>query len=131
MFVIDPQKHAIEEWRSGVQTRMIVSAMTASQQLCLFEQWCAPGAGAPTHSHTVEEVLTVLAGEGEFWIEDDHVFVSSGQSVVIPARHRHGFRNTKSTQLHVQAVLAAPFFEAWRGDDKGSVSHWSGQNRGE
>ena len=36
-----------------------------SVQFCLFEQWCTPGHGAPTHLHAVEEVLTVLAGTAQ------------------------------------------------------------------
>ena len=59
-----------EEWRPGVETRMHVSALNGATQLCIFEQWVAPGAGAPTHSHTVEEVLTVIAGEADMWIDE-------------------------------------------------------------
>ena len=47
-----------EQWRPGVETRMLVSASNGATQLCIFEQWMAPGTGAPTHSHPVEEVLT-------------------------------------------------------------------------
>jgi hypothetical protein len=39
--------------------------------------------------------------------------------------HQHGFRNTGTTLLHIQGVLAAPHFEAWRGDDKEPSRHWS------
>jgi mannose-6-phosphate isomerase-like protein (cupin superfamily) len=128
MPVIDPQHHSMEEWRFGVQTRMLVSAMTNSQQPCIFEQWCAPGTGAPTHSHVVEEVLTVLDGQAEFWVGADRIEASVGQSVLIPAGRQHGFRNTGTKQLHVQAVLAAPIFEAWRSDNKEPTRHWSRAN---
>src|ERR1051325_11282879 len=40
-----------EEWRKGVLTCMRVSAANGGTQLCLFEQWCEPGHGAPTHLH--------------------------------------------------------------------------------
>ena len=53
-------------------TRMRVSAMTGAAQLCIFEQWCDPGCGAPTHLHAVEEILTVLEGRAEVWIDDEH-----------------------------------------------------------
>jgi mannose-6-phosphate isomerase-like protein (cupin superfamily) len=128
MPVIDPLHHSIEEWRSGVLTRMLVSALTDSQQLCIFEQWCTSGAGAPTHSHAVEEVLTVLAGQAEIWVGGDRMTAAVGQSVLVPAGQQHGFRNTGTGQLHVQAVLAAPIFEAWRGDNKEPSRHWSRTN---
>ena len=53
-----------EEWRAGVTTRMRVSAANGATQLCMFEQWCEPGHGAPTHLHAVEEVLCVRRGRG-------------------------------------------------------------------
>ena len=101
-----------ELWRPGVETRMLVSAANGAGELCIFEQWIAPGAGAPTHSHAVEEVLTVREGEAEIWLEDETVLVSAGQSLLIPAGRRHGFRNAGATMLHVHAVLASAIFEA-------------------
>jgi mannose-6-phosphate isomerase-like protein (cupin superfamily) len=41
--------------------------------------------------------------------------------MVVPAGHRHGFRNTGTTTLHVQATLAAPIFEA-SFDDRNEIS---------
>lgn len=90
-----------------------------------FQQWCAPGTGAPTHLHAVEEVLTVLEGEAEIWMGDERGPVNAGQSVLVPAGCRHGFRNIGATQLHLQATLAAPFFEAWVDDSKASTRHWT------
>jgi mannose-6-phosphate isomerase-like protein (cupin superfamily) len=101
-----------ETWRPGVQSRMLVSAMNGATQLCIFEQQVAPGTGAPTHSHPVEEVLTVRGGEADMWIGEAHVTVSAGQSLLIPPHLLHGFRNSGSTTLHVHAVLASPIFEA-------------------
>jgi mannose-6-phosphate isomerase-like protein (cupin superfamily) len=112
MKVNDPRDTPPEKWRPGVETRMLVSARTGAAQLCIFEQWVAPGNGAPTHSHPVEEVLTVREGEAEMWIEDQRVIVSAGQSLTVPAGRLHGFRNSGSVTLHVHAVLASPVFEA-------------------
>jgi mannose-6-phosphate isomerase-like protein (cupin superfamily) len=90
-------------------------------QLCVFEQWCEPGKGAPTHLHAVEEVLTVLQGQAEIWVEDASEPLTAGQSVVVPAGRRHGFRNTGGEILHVMATLAAPIFEA-SFDDRAELS---------
>jgi len=104
--------NAREAWRPGVETRMLVSASNGATQLCIFEQWVAPGNGAPTHVHPVEEVLTVLAGEAEMWIDDVRVIVPARQSLIVPAGRSHGFRNSGVATLHVHAVLASPVFEA-------------------
>jgi quercetin dioxygenase-like cupin family protein len=112
MQVLDHVRQAQEEWRPGVVTRMRVSAVTGAKQLCVFEQWCAPGKGAPTHLHAVEEVLTVLEGQAQVWIAGQERVVTSGQSMIVPAGVKHGFRNAGLGTLHVLATLAAPVFEA-------------------
>ena len=91
MQVIAHHNNGREAWRPGVETRMLVSAGNGTAQLCMFEQWVAPGAGAPTHSHPVEEILTVLQGEAEMWIDEARVAVSAGQSLIVPAGRKHGF----------------------------------------
>jgi mannose-6-phosphate isomerase-like protein (cupin superfamily) len=108
--VIDVKDAAPEHWRPGVETRMLVSARNGAAQLCIFEQWVAPGNGAPTHVHPVEEVLTVREGEAEMWIDDARVTVIAGQSLVVPAGRKHGFRNSGAATLHLHAVLASPIF---------------------
>src|SRR6185295_2511819 len=111
MIILDPQQHSPpDEWRPGVMTRMRVSAVAGSTQLCIFEQWCDPGCGAPTHLHAVEEVLTVLDGQAEAWLGEERSPITAGQSLIVPAGIKHGFRNTGTTTLHVQAILAAPIF---------------------
>lgn len=110
--LITHEMQSKEDWRPGVATRMMTSALTGAAQMTMFQQWCEPGLGAPTHLHAVEEILSVLAGEAELWVEQEKIRFVAGQSVVIPAGRRHGFRNTGSTILHVQAILASPIFEA-------------------
>jgi mannose-6-phosphate isomerase-like protein (cupin superfamily) len=114
----------IEQWRPGVQTRMLVSAQNGAAQLCMFEQWVAPGNGAPTHSHPVEEVLTVRAGEAEMWLDQERMIVKAGQSLIVPAGRQHGFRNSGQVTLHLHAVLASPIFEATPEATSESVRRW-------
>jgi quercetin dioxygenase-like cupin family protein len=113
-----------EQWRPEVVTRMLVSAAVGSSQLCLFEQWCEPGAGAPTHHHAVEEILTVLDGVAEVWLDEQRRNVSAGQSLIIPAGQPHGFTNIGTTELHLQFVLAAPIFEAAYEDKRETPRRW-------
>jgi quercetin dioxygenase-like cupin family protein len=112
MKLIHHQNQPREDWRKGVTTVMLVSAETSSSQLCIFEQYCEPGLGAPTHLHAVEEVLTVIDGEADIWLGDERSRVKAGSSLIVPAGAWHGFQNASSTILHVRATLAAPIFEA-------------------
>jgi len=112
MNISDPKDIPREQWRRGVETRMVASALSGAAQLCVFEQWVAPGAGAPTHSHPCEEVLTVREGAAEMWLEHERAIVTAGQSLIVPAGRKHGFRNCGAATLHIHAVLASPVFEA-------------------
>ena len=111
MKLSDVRNLPLEQWRPGVETRMLVSASNGAAQLCIFEQWIAPATGAPTHFHPVEEVLTVLEGEAEMWLDQERVIVSAGQSLIVPAERMHGFRNSGTATLHIRAVLASAVFE--------------------
>ena len=118
------QEQPWEVWREGVQSRMLVSARTGAAQLCVFEQQVAPGCGAPTHCHPVEEVLTVLAGEAEVWMEEARVTLSAGQCVIVKAERYHGFRNSGTGTLHIHAILASPIFEALAEGASEPVRRW-------
>lgn len=124
MIVVDVRDRPPEQWRLGVEARMLVSARNGATQLCIFEQWIAPGAGAPTHTHPVEEVLTVREGEAEMWMDDQRITVLAGQSLVVPANRVHGFRNSGIVTLHIHAVLASPVFEAMVEGEKEMTRRW-------
>jgi quercetin dioxygenase-like cupin family protein len=124
MILIDHEGQLKEEWRAGVLTRMLVSSQNGSAQMTLFEQWCAPGCGAPLHRHAVEEILTITFGLAELWVDAERSLVSGGQSVVIPAGIPHRFSNAGTDELRVQAILAAPIFEAQYEDMREASRRW-------
>src|SRR4030081_2513308 len=124
MTVVDHQNNPRETWRPGVETRMLVSSSNGAAHLCIFEQWIAPGAGAATHTHPVEEVLTVREGEAEMWMDERRATVSPGQPPSVPAERQHGFRNSGNVTLHLHAALASPIFEATPEGATESVRRW-------
>ncbi len=124
MRVVNLEQQEREEWRAGVRTRMKSSAANGATQLCMFEQWCDPGHGAPTHLHAVEEVLCVRDGRADVWIDQAHVTLTSGQLVIVPAGRKHGFSNSGATVLHIESTLAAPVFEAAYDDKRESPRRW-------
>ena len=124
MRIVRDSEQPLEVWREGVETRMLASSAAGAAQLTIFEQWCAPGLGAPTHLHAVEEVLRVLAGAAEVWVSAERATLGPGDSVIIPAGATHGFRNVTHGALHVQAILAAPIFEARYLDPERDVRRW-------
>lgn len=121
MDLLDHDTQPAEQWRDGVMTRMRVSAAVGSRQICIFEQYCDPGLGAPMHLHAVEEVLEVQEGEAEVYLREATIMVTANRSVLIPAGARHGFKNVGTGILRVRATLAAAIFEASY-DDRSEVS---------
>ena len=122
-----PQCAALEEWRPGVVTRMLVSARTGATQLCSFEQWVEPGAGAPMHDHPVEEVLRVLAGVARITLNGETALVSAGQAILVPPLTAHGFVNDGPARLHLQVTLASAIFEARRHETGQIERRWQGK----
>lgn len=125
MLAIDHTAPERETWREGVETQMRVSALTGSHQICIFEQWCQPGLGAPLHFHAVEEVLEVMAGKAEITLGDEKVIVETNQSILVPAGVKHGFRNIlEDGILHVRATIASPIFEGRYDDEREQERRW-------
>lgn len=124
MRVVRDVEQTREIWRDGVETLMLASAAHGAAQLTVFEQWCAPGHGAPSHIHAVEEVLRVLGGRAVVWVGDEARDIEAGDSVLIPAGVKHGFSNRGDDTLHMLAILAAPIFEARYVEDERDVRRW-------
>lgn len=102
------------EWRAGVRTRLHRTSSLSPTGLCVIEQWSDPGAGAPTHRHAnAEELVVVIEGRVEFWLDDDRTDARAGDSILLPAGSSHGFRNSGDNVLHTVAVFdtARPLVE--------------------
>jgi mannose-6-phosphate isomerase-like protein (cupin superfamily) len=57
-------------------------------------QTSSPGYTTPLHSHPYAEVLTVLEGHGEVWLDGEEGVVSlePGVTIVVPANRVHAFK---------------------------------------
>lgn len=124
MLIARNHDREVECWRDGVETRVYASAANGSRQLAVFEQVCAPGVGAPAHVHVVEEVLRVIEGTAEVFVDDERATLAPGDAITISAGAVHGFTNTGPTALRVLAILAAPIFEAHYTDPPRDSRRW-------
>jgi quercetin dioxygenase-like cupin family protein len=95
-------------WRPGVETRLHTGASRGAKGLCVIEQWCEPGAGAPVHTHfDVEEVIAVLDGVADVSIDGITERVGAGGAIVLPPGSWHGFTNAGDGTLHTVAAFAS------------------------
>ena len=63
----------------------------------------------PLHCHKdIEEVLLVLEGEGEAWVDGERGFFKKGDAVLFPVGSRHQVRNTGEGPLIAAAVFSPP-----------------------
>lgn len=60
-----------------------------------------PGDHLPTHTDSAEEILYIVAGEGEAHLGDERGHVRAGDLAVIPAMVPHGIANTGDETLKV------------------------------
>jgi quercetin dioxygenase-like cupin family protein len=117
------------EWRPGVRTRLHATEESSPSSLCLMEQWCDPGLGAPTHTHfEVEEVIAVVEGQAEVWIDDETTTLSAGDSILFPPHTLHGFRNVGETALHIFAIFGAARPPVSYADDPDTILELGGRS---
>jgi mannose-6-phosphate isomerase-like protein (cupin superfamily) len=74
-------------------------------------QTAAPGYATPVHSHPYVEILFIIEGEMEAWLEggeDDPVRLGPGDSVALPADVPHAFRTAGDQTLRLLGIHSSP-----------------------
>jgi len=65
----------------------------------------------PVHSHkNIEEIVYVLEGEGEVWVDGSTCKIKPGDSVLFPADSKHTVRNTGRGTLALLCFFSSPRF---------------------
>ena len=69
-----------------------------------------PGYATRVHSHPYVEVLTVISGRGEAWLdgEDGTILMEPGVTISIPAGRVHGFRVVGDEPLVTYGIHTFP-----------------------
>lgn len=93
----------------GRDLQWIANALTiGSEQLSIAIMNCpAKSIVRPMHSHTeVEEIILILAGEGEAWVDGELGRFKKGDAVLFPANSKHQVRNTGDGALLTASIFA-------------------------
>ena len=109
MAVVHHENVAQETLRAGMTYRTLVGDERGSTPVRVGIQTSVPGSRTPLHSHPYLEVLTVLEGQGEAWIEGDEnlIPISPGTTLVMQANVKHWFRATGDRPLITYGVHAS------------------------
>ena len=110
MPVVEHAKVPGEPFKGGATYQTLVGDAQGSTPVRIGIQTSPPGYKTPLHSHPYWEILTVLDGEGEAWIEgrDDMIAMAPGITLVMPANVRHYFRALGGRPLQTYGVHVSP-----------------------
>jgi len=96
----------VEELERGVHHWFSRPDITGSGDLIVVRVDVEPGGGHPFHLHPqMDEVIYILAGSAEQWIEKDKKHLQAGESVFIPKKMVHATFNAGDESLSFLAIL--------------------------
>ncbi|MEE8334604.1 MAG: cupin domain-containing protein [Alphaproteobacteria bacterium] len=100
----------IEEFETGRTYQTLVGDDEGSTPVRVGIQTSPPGYSTGTHAHPYMEVITVIEGTGEAWLdgEENAIAIGPGSTIVAPANVPHGFSNTGQTPMRSYGVHASP-----------------------
>ena len=100
----------VETFPRGSVYQTVVGDDAGSTPVRVGIQTSPPGYTTAVHSHPYMEVITVLAGVGEAWIEgsDEIQRLVSGVTLVIPPGQRHWLRASGSVPFKTYGVHVSP-----------------------
>ena len=82
-------------------------ALTDAQDLLLVRVHMPPGQGHKFHKHPeMEEIIYVLSGSAEQWVDREKQILTAGQIAHIPRDMVHGTYNAGSETLEFLAILS-------------------------
>ena len=101
-----PELELTEAWldddpRKRVRFTFPISGATGAEHTAVVYFEVQPGDYLPTHTDSAEEILYIVAGEGEARLGDERGHVRAGDLAVIPAMVPHGIANTGDETLKV------------------------------
>ena len=104
--VSTPSLELNEAWLEGdrrqrVRVAFPINALTGAEHTAIVYFEVAPGERLATHTDSAEEILYIVAGEGEAEIGDERGQVRAGDLALIPAMAPHGIINTGTETLKV------------------------------
>ena len=103
--------------RGRVYPAFPINKFTGAKDTAVVYFEVQPGEYLPTHTDSAEEILYIVAGEGEAHCGDERGHVRAGDLAVIPALVPHGIENTGEETLKVvgffrESLIVSEFVEA-------------------
>ena len=91
MAIVDHSQAPEVPWRPGYR-KWDIAGQNQGVTSTLGLDRGEPGAGAPLHTHTVDELMVIIEGTLEVRVGDDTIVVEKDHTLVIPPGLAHGFK---------------------------------------
>ena len=102
----------VEHLPRGQHDWMCKPGLTDTDELILVRVHMPPGIGHPFHRHpTMEEIIYIVSGRGEQWIENESRELGPGDMAHIPRDVVHGLYNIGDEHLVFLAILTPARFD--------------------
>lgn len=105
--IIRKEQAEVEEIEGKVHHWYSKPGLTDTHRLHYIHVTLPPGAGHSFHHHPMEEVLHLLSGTAEQWIEQERHILGPGDALHIPPGIVHATFNRSEKDIEFIAVLAA------------------------
>lgn len=101
----------VEELPWGPHDWLCRPGLTAAEDLLLVRVHMPPGKGHAFHRHpAMEEIIYVIAGTAEQWVDRESRVLSAGEMAHIPRNVVHGTYNAGADTLVFLAILSPAEF---------------------
>lgn len=96
----------VEKLERGIHHWFSRPDITGSKDLIVVRVEVGPGGGHPFHMHPdMDEVIYILSGKAEQWIEQEKRVLKAGESVFVPKKMVHATFNATDEPLSFLAIL--------------------------
>ena len=102
----------VEQLPWGPHEWLCRPGLTAAEQLLLVRVTMPPGEAHQFHRHpSLEEIIYVVSGQAEQWVDQERRVLGPGESAHIPTNMVHGTYNAGAEPLVFLAILSPATFE--------------------
>ena len=110
MSIIELDNVPKQAFTNGATYQTLVGDDSGSTPIRIGVQISPPGYSTGTHSHPYMEVVSVIEGRGEAWMDgvEGTVPIGPGSTLAMPPGTSHGFRVTGGVPMKTYGVHASP-----------------------
>ncbi|MFK7884858.1 MAG: cupin domain-containing protein [Phycisphaerales bacterium] len=101
-------------WLAGDEYTIKVNSSMTGQRFCVVHFRIPPGAGPLAHTHSRdEEIFYITKGRASFWSEGGVLEGSEGDTILLPRRIPHAFRNRTAEETEFMAFFTPAGFDTF------------------